>query len=64
MPADLTALPEYIKESRYTDMYVNTIRRESNAGLFARALRNFPSHNSFQSLWKAQSEGNMKSIDT
>lgn len=47
MPADVTNLPEYIKETRFTDIHINTLRREANAGLYSRALRNFPNHTSF-----------------
>ena len=51
--SDLTMLPEYIKETRYTDMNIKTLRRDTNAGLFTRALRSFHSHNSFGSLWES-----------
>jgi len=57
-------LPEYIKETRYTDMNIKTLRRDTNAGLFTRALRSFHSHNSFGSLWESQDEGWLRNIDT
>lgn len=62
--SDLTTLPEYIKETRFTDMNIKTLRRDTNAGLFTRALRNFNSHNSFQSLWQSQEEGWLRNVDT
>ena len=61
--SDLTVLPEYVKETRFSDMYMKTMRRDTNAGFFTHALRNFHSHSSFAALWKNQEKGWLRNID-
>lgn len=62
-PAEVPSVPEFIKESRYSDMYASTIRRDTNSKLFNRALHNFGNHSSFNNLWQSQQAGWEKNID-